>query len=151
MDWLRRNLVAMYGIMKNNMLKSWGLGIALGFLLGLISPTLKAEFKEWNSVDQKLFKSYIGFQLIDIGQTIDLINCQRKAICPIYETNSFIGYNPKLERLIITKTLGTYATYKLLDSNNTDTRKSSLIFANLLLMGIIINNHKHGLRFEINF
>ena len=141
----------MYGNMKNNMLKSWGLGIALGFLLGLISPTLKAEFKEWNSVDQKLFKSYIGFQLIDIGQTIDLINCQRKAICPIYEANSFIGYNPKLERLIITKTLGTYATYKLLDSNNTDTRKSSLIFANFLLMGIIINNHKHGLRFEINF
>jgi len=44
MDWLRRSLVAMYGNMKNNMLKSWGLGIALGFLLGLISPTLKATY-----------------------------------------------------------------------------------------------------------
>jgi len=34
----------MYGIMKNNMLKSWGLGIALGFLLGLITPIVKADY-----------------------------------------------------------------------------------------------------------
>ena len=34
----------MYGIVKNNMLKSWGLGIALGFLLGLITPIVKADY-----------------------------------------------------------------------------------------------------------
>ena len=34
----------MYGVVKNNMLKSWGLGIALGFLLGLITPIAKADY-----------------------------------------------------------------------------------------------------------
>ena len=60
MDWLRRNLVAMYGSMKNNMLKSWGLGIALGFLLGLISPTLKATYVY--EADQDLYdlRNYSG-------------------------------------------------------------------------------------------
>ena len=67
MDWLRRNLVAMYGIMKNNMLKSWGLGIALGFLLGLISPTLKATYVY--EADQDLYdlRNYSGTTNLNVG------------------------------------------------------------------------------------
>ena len=34
----------MYAVMRNNMLKSWGLGIALGFLLGIITPIAKADY-----------------------------------------------------------------------------------------------------------
>ena len=30
--------------MKKIILKSWGLGIALGFLLGLISPEIQADY-----------------------------------------------------------------------------------------------------------
>ena len=67
MDWLRRNLVAMYGSMKNNMLKSWGLGIALGFLLGLISPTLKATYVY--EADQDLYdlRNYSGTTNLNVG------------------------------------------------------------------------------------
>ena len=57
----------MYGIMKNNMLKSWGLGIALGFLLGLISPTLKATYVY--EADQDLYdlRNYSGTTNLNVG------------------------------------------------------------------------------------
>ena len=57
----------MYGIMKNNMLKSWGLGIALGFLLGLISPTLKATYVYEADQDLYNLRNYSGTTNFNTG------------------------------------------------------------------------------------
>ncbi len=68
-------------------------------MLLLLLPSLgQAALEDWHPTNQKLFKSYIVLNAVDVLQTFDLIDCQDNLAeqCPYAEGNRFVGTHPNI-------------------------------------------------------
>ena len=75
---------------------------ALSTLCVLFSLNTQADFKDWKKTDKILFGTYVGLNVVDVGQTFDLINCQQTdPNCRYEERNPLIGKSPSKEKVIL--------------------------------------------------
>ena len=124
--------------------------VSLCFLL--FCSNALAEFKDWNKTDKVLFGTYVGLNVVDVGQTFDLINCQQtNPNCRYEERNPLIGKSPSKEKLILYKTLATGVVYYALEKTPDKNRTAVLLIINGIMLANVINNHNVGLRFNIRF
>lgn len=86
------------------------------FLLLTAAGTCNAALDDWSTQDQRLYKSFITLQTMDVMQTFALIECQeRNPYCPYYETNRLVGSHPKKGEVIAIKLGMNYMIYNMLD------------------------------------
>lgn len=133
--------------MLGNLTKVFSLLCILSF-----SFNAQADFKDWKKTDKILFGTYVGLNVVDVGQTFDLINCQQiNPNCPYEEKNPIIGKSPSKEKVILYKTLLTGVVYYALDKSPPRDRRTGLLIINGIMLGILINNHNLGLSFTLRF
>jgi hypothetical protein len=119
-------------------------------LIALFSLPCSADWQDWNKTDKLLFKSKIVLDIIDIGQTYDVITCQNtQEYCRYYEVNPLFGSTPDIEDIIAAKIAGNFFIYKILDKIPAARRKG-LIVSNIIEFAVVYNNHNIGLNFKIN-
>ncbi len=124
--------------------------VSLCFLL--FCSNALAEFKDWNKTDRILFGTYVGLNVVDIGQTFDLINCQQiNPNCDYIEKNPIIGRSPSKEKVVLYKTLATGVVYYALEKTPDKNRPATLLIINGIMLANVMNNHNVGLRFNIRF
>ncbi len=108
--------------MLGNLTKVFSLLCLLSF-----SFNAQADFKDWKKTDKILFGTYVGLNVVDVGQTFDLINCQQtNPNCRYEEKNPIMGKSPSKEKLI-------------------------LFIINGIMLGTVLNNHNIGLSFTLRF
>jgi len=113
---------------------------------------VNAEFKDWNKTDKILFGTYVGLNVVDIGQTFDLINCQQtNPNCRYEEKNPIIGKSPSKEKVILYKTLTSGIVYYALEKSSPRERTAALLIINGIMLGTVANNHNIGLSFTLRF
>jgi len=118
----------------------------------LFCNNVQAEFKDWNKTDKILFGSYIGLNVVDIGQSFDIVHCQKvNPNCNIIERNPFLGPHPSKEKIILYKAAFMGVAYAGLKNTNPKTRRTTLLLVNAITLTGVVNNHKIGLRFNIRF
>jgi len=131
-------------------------------MLLLLLPSLgQAALEDWHPTNQKLFKSYIVLNAVDVLQTFDLIDCQDNLAeqCPYAEGNRFVGTHPKKSEIILIKALSVYGAYALLDSqhkflwpkDNTKAKFIALSIMNMIYIDTVYNNHSIGLKMSYQF
>jgi len=119
-------------------------------ITALLSLPCLAEWQGWNTTDKLLFKTKIVLDIIDVGQTYNLITCQNtNEYCRYYEVNPLFGSTPDIEDLIAAKIVGNFFIYKILDKVPAARRKG-LLLANTMELVVIYNNYNIGLEFKIN-
>ena len=88
-------------------------------LLLLASTPLFGAYEDWDTVDKNLWKSYLALNVIDTGQTFDLIKKQRQVdcyqMCNFIETNPLLGKNPSRKEFLALKVVTVGVSYYLLD------------------------------------
>ena len=125
---------------------------ALSILCVLFSLNTQSDFKDWKKTDKILFGTYVGLNVVDVGQTFDLINCQQtNPNCPYEEKNPIIGKSPSKEKVILYKTLMTGVVYYALDKSPSRERTVALLIINGIMLGAVANNHNLGLSFTLRF
>ena len=125
---------------------------ALSTLCVLFSLNTQADFKDWKKTDKILFGTYVGLNVIDVGQTFDLINCQQtNPNCRYEEKNPIIGKSPSKEKVILYKTLTTGLVYYALEKSSSKERTVALLIINGIMLGTVANNHNIGLSFTLRF
>ena len=125
---------------------------ALSTLCVLFSLNTQADFKDWKKTDKILFGTYVGLNVVDVGQTFDLINCQQtKPNCRYEERNPLIGKSPSKEKVILYKTLTTGLVYYALEKSSPRERTATLLIINGIMLGTVANNHNIGLSFTLRF
>ena len=118
----------------------------------LFSLNTQADFKDWKKTDKILFGTYVGLNVIDVGQTFDLINCQQtNPNCRYEERNPLIGKSPSKEKVILYKTLTTGLVYYALEKSSSEERTIALLIINGIMLGTVANNHNIGLSFTLRF
>ena len=133
--------------MLGNLTKVFSLLCLLSF-----SFNAQADFKDWKKTDKILFGTYVGLNVIDVGQTFDLINCQQtNPNCRYEEKNPIMGKSPSKEKLILYKTLGTGIVYYALEKTPDKNRTATLLIINGIMLGTVLNNHNIGLSFTLRF
>ena len=121
------------------------------FLLLFCNNAL-AEFKDWDKTDKLLYGSYVGLNVIDVGQSFDIVHCQRiNPNCNIIERNPILGSHPSKEKIVLYKAAFMGATYVGLNNTNPKTRRTALLIINTITLASVVNNHNIGLRFNIRF
>ena len=128
----------------------------LAFLFMTAAGSCEAVMEEWHETNERLFKTYVVLNIIDVGQTFNLIDCQRDIdLCPDHnyiETNTLVGTHPNKKSIVAVKALSTYATYYLLDTVASDRERFlALSVINMMMMHTVMNNHSIGLRFSWEF
>jgi len=125
---------------------------ALSTLCVLFSLNTQADFKDWEKTDKVLFGTYVGLNVVDVGQTFDLINCQQtNPNCRYEEKNPIIGKSPSKEKVILYKTLTTGIVYYALEKSSPRERTATLLIINGIMLGTVANNHNIGLSFTLRF
>ena len=125
---------------------------AVSILCVLFSLNTKADFKDWKKTDKILFGTYVGLNVVDVGQTFALINCQQiNPNCRYEEKNPIIGKSPSKEKVILYKTLMTGVVYYALDKSPSRERTVALLIINGIMLGAVANNHNLGLSFTLRF
>ncbi len=125
---------------------------ALSTLCVLFSLNTQADFKDWKKTDKILFGTYVGLNVVDVGQTFDLINCQQTVPnCRYEEKNPIIGKFPSKEKLILYKTITTGLVYYALEKTPNKNRTATLLIINGIMLGTVLNNHNIGLSFTLRF
>ena len=133
--------------MLGNLTKVFSLLCLLSF-----SFNAQADFKDWKKTDKILFGTYVGLNVVDVGQTFDLINCQEtKPNCRYEERNPLIGKSPSKEKVILYKTLTTGLVYYALEKSSSEERTVALLIINGIMLGTVANNHNIGLSFTLRF
>ena len=133
--------------MLGNLTKVFSLLCLLSF-----SFNAQADFKDWKKTDKILFGTYVGLNVIDVGQTFDLINCQQtNPNCLYEEKNPIIGKSPSKEKVILYKTLTTGLVYYSLERTPEKNRVATLLIINGIVLGTVLNNHNIGLGFTLRF
>ena len=118
----------------------------------LFSLNTQADFKDWKKTDKILFGTYVGLNVVDVGQTFDLINCQQtNPNCRYEERNPLIGKSPSKEKVILYKTLTTGLVYYALEKSPSRERTGALLIINGIMLGTVANNHNIGLSFTLRF
>ena len=118
----------------------------------LFSLNTQADFKDWKKTDKILFGTYVGLNVVDVGQTFDLINCQQtNPNCRYVEKNPIIGQSPSKEKLILYKALTTGVVYYALEKTPSRERTATLLIINGIMLGTVLNNHNIGLSFTLRF
>lgn len=113
---------------------------------------VNAEFKDWNKTDKILFGTYVGLNVIDVGQTFDIIECQKQnPSCNFMEENRLLGSHPSKGKVLIYKTALTGLSYLALDNSPPIGRRGALLVINVVMLAGVIDNHNVGLRFNIRF
>ena len=125
---------------------------AVSTLCVLFSLNTQADFKDWKKTDKILFGAYVGLNVVDVGQTFDLINCQQtNPNCRYEEKNPIIGQSPSKEKVILYKTLTTGLVYYALEKSPSRERTGALLVINGIMLGTVANNHNIGLGFTLRF
>ena len=125
---------------------------ALSTLCVLFSLNTQADFKDWKKTDKILFGTYVGLNVVDVGQTFDLINCQQTVPnCRYEEKNPIIGKSPSKEKVILYKALTTGLVYYSLERTPEKNRVATLLIINGIMLGTVLNNHNIGLSFTLRF
>lgn len=125
--------------------------VSLFFLLSF-GLNAQADFKDWEKTDKILFGTYVGLNVVDVGQTFDLINCQQiNPDCPYEEKNPILGKYPSRHKVILYKTIATGVVYYALDKSPPRDRRTGLLVINGIMLGLVISNHKLGLSFTMRF
>ena len=125
---------------------------ALSTLCVLFSLNTQADFKDWKKTDKILFGTYVGLNVVDVGQTFDLINCQQtNPNCRYEEKNPIIGKSPSKEKVILYKALTTGLVYYSLERTPEKNRVATLLIINGIVLGTVFNNHNIGLGFTLRF
>ena len=133
--------------MLGNLTKVFSLLCLLSF-----SFNAQADFKDWKKTDKILFGTYVGLNVVDVGQTFDLINCQEtKPNCRYEERNPLIGKSPSKEKVILYKTLTAGLVYYALEKSSSKERTVALLIINGIMLGTVANNHNIGLSFTLRF
>ena len=133
--------------MLGNLTKVFSLLCLLSF-----SFNAQADFKDWKKTDKILFGTYVGLNVVDVGQTFDLINCQQtNPNCRYEEKNPIIGKSPSKEKVILYKTLTTGLVYYALEKSSSEERTVALLIINGIMLGTVANNHNIGLSFTLRF
>ena len=120
-------------------------------LLLLFSTTAQASFEDWTKQDQRLYKSFITFQAIDLIQAFNMIECQeRDPNCRYWERNPLIGSHPKKAEVAIFKLATNFMIYNMLDKRmKNNKRRGTLIILNIVSIVPVISNEHVGLGFYI--
>ena len=133
--------------MLGNLTKVFSLLCLLSF-----SFNAQADFKDWKKTDKILFGTYVGLNVVDVGQTFDLINCQQtNPNCRYVEKNPIIGQSPSKEKLILYKALTTGVVYYALEKTPDKNKTATLFIINGIMLGTVLNNHNIGLSFTLRF
>ena len=133
--------------MLGNLTKVFSLLCLLSF-----SFNAQADFKDWKKTDKILFGTYVGLNVVDVGQTFDLINCQQtNPNCRYVEKNPIIGQSPSKEKLILYKALTTGVVYYALEKTPDKNRTATLLIINGIMLGTVANNYNIGLSFTLRF
>ena len=123
-------------------------------LLLFASTPLFGAYEDWDTVDKNLWKSYLVLNVIDTGQTFDLIKKQRQVdcytMCNLIETNPLLGKNPSRKEFLALKVVTVGVSYYLLDINP-DRRTLVLGIMNGIYIDTVLNNHEIGLRVKFSF
>ena len=123
-------------------------------LLLFASTPLFGHYEDWDTVDKNLWKSYLALNVIDTGQTFDLIKKQRQVdcyqMCNLIETNPLLGKNPSRKEFLALKVVTVGVSYYLLDINP-DRRTLVLGIMNGIYIDTVLNNHEIGLRVKFSF
>lgn len=123
-------------------------------LLLFASTPLFGAYEDWDTVDKNLWKSYLALNVIDTGQTFDLIKKQRQVdcytMCNLIETNPLLGKNPSRKEFLALKVVTVGVSYYLLDINP-DRRTLVLGIMNGIYIDTVLNNHEIGLRVKFSF
>ena len=119
----------------------------LTFLLLTAAGTCNAALDDWSTQDQRLYKSFIALQTMDVMQTFALIECQeRNPHCPYYETNRLVGTHPKKGEIIAVKLGMNYLIYNMLDKRlNQRERQFTLRALQVVSIYPVIQNEGIGL------
>ena len=135
------------------MLKNLAKVLSLCFLLACGTAT--ADFKDWNKTDKVLFGTYVGLNVIDVGQTFDIIHCQKyNPSCGWVEKNKLVGTHPSAKEALILKVIGTGIIYYTLDRvlyKDEKVRRRALLIINGIALHTVIENKQIGLRFRFSF
>ena len=125
---------------------------AVSTLCVLFSLNTQADFKDWKKTDKILFGTYVGLNVVDVGQTFDLINCQQtNPNCRYEEKNPIIGQSPSKEKVILYKALTTGVVYYALEKTPDKNKTATLLIINGIMLGTVANNHNIGLSFTLRF
>ena len=125
---------------------------AVSTLCVLFSLNTQADFKDWKKTDKILFGTYVGLNVVDVGQTFDLINCQQtNPNCRYEEKNPIIGQSPSKEKVILYKALTTGVVYYALEKTPDKNKTATLLIINGIMLGTVLNNHNIGLSFTLRF
>lgn len=123
-------------------------------LLLFASTPLFGAYEDWDTLDKNLWKSYLVLNVIDTGQTFDLINKQRQVgcyqMCNLIETNPLLGKNPSRKDLLTLKVATVGISYYLLDKYP-DQRTLVLGIMNGIYIDTVFNNHEIGLRVTFSY
>ena len=123
-------------------------------LLLLFSTPLFGAYEDWDTLDKNLWKSYLALNVIDTGQTFDLIKKQRQvdcfSMCNLIETNPLLGKNPSRKEFLGLKVATIGISYYLLDKYP-DQRTLVLGIMNGIYIDTVLNNHEIGLRAKFSF
>ncbi len=123
-------------------------------LLLFASTPLFGAYEDWDTLDKNLWKSYLALNVIDTGQTFDLIKKQRQVdcytMCNLIETNPLLGKNPSRKEFLALKVVTVGVSYYLLDINP-DRRTLVLGIMNGIYIDTVLNNHEIGLRVKFSF
>jgi hypothetical protein len=131
-------------------------------MLLLMLPSLgQAALEDWHPTNQKLFKSYVVLNVVDVFQTFDMIDCQsnRGKQCPYLERNRIVGTHPNKTEIVLLKALTVGIAYYALDKdwdssgwdNSNKPKFIALAVMNMIYIDTISHNHSIGLRVNFNF
>ena len=117
----------------------------------LLSTSLFADFKDWDTTDKKLWYSYVTLQTIDTLQTYDLTQCQKTPNCSWIEGNALFGKRPKIENIIVGKLVSSSIVFYFLDKQLDHNRTRDLWIINGISFAVVLNNYEVGVRFNYAF
>jgi hypothetical protein len=117
----------------------------------LLSTSIFADFKDWDTTDKKLWYSYLTLQTIDTLQTYDLTQCQKTSNCNWIEGNALFGKRPKIENIIVGKLVSSSLAFYFLDKQVDHKRTRDLWIINGISFAVVLNNYEVGFRFNYAF
>lgn len=125
-------------------------------------PSLgQAALEDWHPINQKLFKSYVVLNTVDVLQTFDMIDCQNNLgrQCPYIERNRIVGTHPNKTEILLLKVLLVGTSYYILDKhwdsklwpNSNQAKFGALVLMNIIYIDTVSENYSIGLRLSFNF
>ena len=125
--------------------------ILIALLLLSVNTVALADLEDWTQPDQRLYKSYITLQTMDLLQAFAMIECQQiNPQCPYWERNPFISERPKKAEVVMFKLGVNFLVYNMLDKKmKRHERRGTLIALNFVSLYPVIHNNHIGLGFYI--